>query len=121
MEASWLNLVFFRVRLLARHRNLVTNWREGSKLEPRVAFFEDDGMHPVHRAIFAAAREIFFAFDSTCNNIADEWILFGEVRGEIHLLPFESLSDSESGKPKIGSNSGSLDKVKKAIYTKDKR
>ena len=101
MEASWLNLVFFRVRLLARHRNLVTNWREGSKLEPRVAFFEDDGMHPVHRAIFAAAREIFFAFDRTRNNIAYQGVFFWEISCEIHFLPLKSFSDTQPWEAKI--------------------
>ena len=77
-------------------------------------------MHSVHWAILAAAREIFFALNGAGDNIADEWILFGEVRSEIHFLPLESLSDSESGKSEIGSNGCTFDKIKEAIYIKDK-
>jgi len=72
-------------------------------------------VHSVDRAIIVAPWEKLFTLDGTGHNIADEWIFFGKICGEVHLLPLESLPNSQSWESKIGSNSLSFHKIQKAI------
>lgn len=48
---------------------------------------QDNSMHSVHRTIFLTTWEEFFAFHCTCNDIANDWVLFWQVGSKVHFLP----------------------------------
>lgn len=121
MKATGLGLQFFWIRLLAYLlRNLVTGWRQWRQLESGIAFLQDYSMHSVYRSIITTTREIFLALDSTGNDVAHKRVFLWQVSGEVHFLPLESFSDSQSRKSKIWTYCGSFNKIEKAIWIKDK-
>lgn len=76
-------------------------------------------MHSKDRPCFTTLRKEFFASDSTCNNVAHEWVSFWQVCCEIHFLPLVALLNSQSWKSKVRANCVCTHKVHLAIYKKN--
>lgn len=72
----------------------VALWAYRSQLQFWVTFFENDCVHSVNRAICVTVWKELFAFHRTRNNIAHQWVLFGQISSKIHFLPLELFSDA---------------------------
>lgn len=74
-------------------------------------------MHTIHRPVGVAVGEELLALYRTCNDVAYEGVLLGQICCEVHLFPFEFLANSQTRKAKVRTNSLSLYEVKKTVCT----
>eukprot|EP00356_Strombidium_inclinatum_P012758 CAMPEP_0170491508 /NCGR_PEP_ID=MMETSP0208-20121228/11088_1 /TAXON_ID=197538 /ORGANISM="Strombidium inclinatum, Strain S3" /LENGTH=152 /DNA_ID=CAMNT_0010767091 /DNA_START=2928 /DNA_END=3385 /DNA_ORIENTATION=+ len=68
-----------------------------------------------HWPVLSAAGEELLALDGAGHYITDERILLGEIRREVHFLPFKFLAEAHSGEAEVRADGFALHEVKEAV------
>lgn len=76
-------------KLLLRPRYIICVWL-GWRVESST-LWESDCVHAEYRTILLGVWEKLLALNCTCHNIAYYRILFGQIRGKVHLLPIINM------------------------------
>ena len=58
-------------------------------------------VHSIDWSVSVAVRKEFLALDCAGNDVADKRVLLRQICCEVHLLPFELLSNAQSWKTEV--------------------
>ena len=85
------------------------------KLKLWVLLLQDDSMHPIHRSILYTSWEELLALHCTCNNVTHKGVFLWQICSEVHLLPLELLSDTQSWETKVRSDGLTFNEIEEAV------
>ena len=111
-DVEWSFLALFRIERV--HRDLTRGlvWLQ----------LQNDGVHTKERIVrVTVARrlvpgvEVFLTADGAGHDVAYERVALGQIRREVHFLPFVFFLDAEPWKAKVGTNGISFNKINLAV------
>lgn len=112
-DVEWSFLALFRIKRVHRDLTWGLVWLK----------LQNDCVHTkerivgvtVARGLVSGGVEVFLTADGAGHDVANERVALGQVRREVHFLPFVFFLDAEPRKAKVGADGISFNKVNLAV------